>query len=144
MRGQLYEELNEPNKALVDYAQAFKTDQKDSVVSTKSIAMKLRSALLSKQGKHKEAIKDLDAIISIQPDNDELLRLRGEQYYKLKDYKNAISDFTEAIEMAPHFSRLTFEARSKAYKAIGEDELAEKDLASAAKIKESPAERPIY
>lgn len=144
MRGQLFEELGRNEEALKDYLLAFERDNKDSVVSSKSVSMKFRSKLHSKLGNHKEAVNDLNRVLAVMPKDDELLRLRGEQYLLMKDYKKAVQDFTTVIEVAPHFARLALEDRSKAYKALGEDELAKQDLERANKLKDAPAEKPVY
>lgn len=55
-----------------------------------------------------------------------LLSLRGECYLLNKDYKNAINDFTESIKIEP--SRNVYEKRSNAYRALGMNDLADKDI----------------
>ena len=52
---------------------------------------------------------------------------RGDAYFGLKNYKQAISDFTEAIKLSPNFSNAYYK-RGICYKEIGENEKAKKDF----------------
>jgi len=59
------------------------------------------------------ALKDLDKIAETHPDNDQVFFNRGYVYLDLKDYDNAITNFSKAIEINDFFmSRF---ARAKAY-----------------------------
>lgn len=144
MRAQLYESLGRYEEALADYENVSKFEHDGTKLDTRSVAKKLRAALLSKLDRHQEALAVLDQALEEQKNDDELLRLRGEQYMALKQYDKAIADLTRSIEVAPHYARMTYEARSKAYEAAGKPELAAKDLERAAKLKETPAEKPVY
>ena len=144
MRAQLYESLGRYEEALQDYENVSKFEHEETKADTKSVAKKLRAALLSKLDRHKEALEVLDKALLEQNNDDELLRLRGEQYMALKQYDKAIADLTRSIEVAPHYARMTYEARSKAYEAAGKPELAAKDRERAAQLKETPAEKPVY
>ena len=78
--------------------------------------------------------------------------LRAESYYKLKDYNNAISDYTKAIERLNAFNEYNikqcfnnknqfeqvlasyYNKRGLAYQAAGDNEKAEADFAKAKQL----------
>lgn len=144
MRGQLYEDLGKNEKALEEYNQAAKTNTIYNKVSTKIAGLKTRAILLNKLGRFEEATADLTEILKERPNDDELLRLRGDNFCALKKYDQALSDYTNSINAAPDFARLSYAARAKLYRLQGKNNLAEKDLVKSIKLKEAPAETPLY
>lgn len=110
----------------------------------RSYVLNLRADLYSRMNRHNDAIKDFSALIDFDPQNDDAWRLRGEQYIKLGKYEKAIEDYTKAIDIAPEFARASLIARSRAYRKIGRQDLAEIDENQARTLSDRPAEIPIY
>lgn len=144
MRAQLYESLGRNEEALEDYKNVAKYEREGERMDKKSVAVKLRASLLDKLGRHKEAVEVLTEGLELFQKDDELLRLRGEQFLKLKDYDKAVSDFSRSIKEEPHYAGAALEARSRAYDLMGKKNLAEADRKAALELKDRPAEKPVY
>jgi tetratricopeptide (TPR) repeat protein len=63
--------------------------------------------------------------------NNDAFNLRANIKAHTKDWKGAISDYSHAISLSPTSSY--YKNRAQAYKALGLEELAKKDLMSAEK-----------
>lgn len=142
-RGVLLEKLGRYDLALSDYSRAI-TLQPASDILVTGQSFKTRASLLSRLGRHKESIADLSKAIGLDDSDDDALRTRGDEYFALGHLEKAIADYTRAIELSPQYARASFEARSKAYRALGKFELAEKDKKEAGLLRKGPAEKPIY
>ena len=84
-------------------------------------------------GQSKLAFADYAKVLELDPTskyNDTLYLNRGRLRFGLKDYEGAIMDFTKAIELNPGYVP-AYEARAKAYRAIGKNSLADDDDKSA-------------
>jgi tetratricopeptide (TPR) repeat protein len=73
-----------------------------------------------------------DFRISINPEDPKAFKERGIAYYNLKNYKQAISDFSKAISFDPKDGELNH-LRRQCYKKIGEDDKADQDFIIASK-----------
>jgi tetratricopeptide (TPR) repeat protein/S1-C subfamily serine protease len=120
MRGGAYSVLEDYKQAIADYTQAIQLDPKDAIYYS------LRGFAYSKLKDYKQAISDLTETIRRDPKNAPytvqglrysefkhykdfignytgFMRIayatRGGTYYKLKEYKLAIDDFTQAIKI---------------------------------------------
>ena len=142
-RGQILETLKRFDDAKTEYKHILKFEQKKLKVPLKGLAYKQLAAIDSDQGKHKNAIQYLTEWIKLDVDDDEPVRLRGLEYAKVQDFKNALLDLDAAIELAPDVAG-NFVARAGVYSMMGKSELAEKDRLEANRLKDVPAERPIY
>lgn len=142
-RGALLEKLGRYDQALSDYSKAIALQPAAAILAT-GADYKTRASLLSRLGRHKESISDLSKAIGLDDSDDDALRIRGDEYFALGQFEKAIADYTRAIELSPQYARASFEARSKAYKALGKLELAEKDKKEARLLRQGPAETPIY
>lgn len=142
-RGVLLEKLGRYDQALLDYSKAIAL-QPASAILVAGENYKARASLLSRLGRHKESISDLSKAISLDDSDDDALRVRGDEYCALGKVENAVADYTRAIELSPDYARASYEARSKAYKAMGKLDLAEKDRREARLLRQGPAEKPIY
>lgn len=142
-RGQIFETLKKYEDAKKEYQHILKFEQKKLKVPLKGLAYKQLAALESAQGKHKNAIQYLTEAMKLDIDDDEPVRLRGLEYAKDQDFKNAIVDLDAAIDLAPDVAG-NFLARAEVYSMMGKSELADKDRLEAKRLKEMPAERPIY
>ena len=65
---------------------------------------------------------------------------RGKAYLEIKNYKMAISDFTEALEVEPNM-RGTLFARGRAYWKSGEKKKGKKDIEKAAALGSGTAKK---
>ncbi|MFN7499953.1 MAG: tetratricopeptide repeat protein [Dolichospermum sp.] len=119
-RGSAYEGLKEYKQAIADYTQAIQLDPKDAIYHS------LRGGAYSKLKDYKQAISDLTETIRRDPKNapytmqglrysefkdikgflsgytglmSKAYATRGGTYYKLKEYKLAINDYTQAIKI---------------------------------------------
>lgn len=146
LRGQLHEKMKSYDEAVEDYRKAGTLEGKGlgSKLGSSDLAYKASAKLLSRLKQHKEAVKDLTRAIELNPGDDELMCLRGEEYIELKEYKKALVDLNKAIATDPRFARKAYEARSKLYGLTGKEELAKKDLEKAKQLKTAPAEKPLY
>lgn len=142
-RGELYEYLQQYDKALADYSIA--ADMKESEKDLGSTQpFRARAKLYSKLNRSRDAIGDFDQILKRDPYDEESLRLRALEYLKLGDEPKALADLNRSIELAPDYGRASYEARAKIFKRQGKQALADADLKKASSIKAKPAEVPIY
>ncbi|MCC7527755.1 MAG: tetratricopeptide repeat protein [Candidatus Melainabacteria bacterium] len=144
LRAQLLESMARYDEALADYAKAAEYDSGRDRVLKRGAALKGWAVLLKKMGKSADAIVVLNKGIAMDKSDDELLKLRGDNYAALKKFDAAIKDYSKAIELGPSISGAVFVARGRAYHAIGRDDLAQKDSLEAKNLSDAPAERPVY
>ena len=92
-------------------------------------------------GEHKEAVEDFSSAIKYASEalknrlledslffgNRLIYNLRGKEYTELKDYGKAIEDFSETLNLIPHYDD-TLLLRAKAYYLAGEKEKAKADI----------------
>ncbi|MEY4788394.1 MAG: hypothetical protein RLZ61_612, partial [Planctomycetota bacterium] len=65
--------------------------------------------------------------IELNPSFTAAYNHRGNSAYAMKNYTDAINDYTKAIELDPADANL-FNNRAKTFKALGKDKEAEDDL----------------
>ena len=91
------------------------------------------------KGKKKLAAEDYKKYLSLWSRPEDDMRAagdyceRGVTYRYLKDYENAIKEFTKAIELYPNVAAY-YELRGKCYKAIGDNARAQADFAKAKQL----------
>lgn len=141
-RAKYFEADGRRDRAIEDYTTALEREKKFNLGTAE--ILKARAACYSLDQKHRQAIADLSRVIEQIKEDDDAFRLRGEEYLKLKDYHRAVADFTRAIEISPDYARASLEARGRAYRALGEKELADKDLAEARDQEQKKAEKPVF
>ncbi|MGD9681817.1 MAG: tetratricopeptide repeat protein [Candidatus Obscuribacterales bacterium] len=141
-RAKYFEADGRRDLAIKDYTTALQREKRFDL--GKAEILKARAACYSRDDKHQEAIADLSQVVEQISEDDDAFRLRGEEYFKLKDYHRAVADFTRAIEISPDYARASLEARGRAYRALGENELAERDLAEARDQEGKRAEKPVF
>lgn len=137
-RGIMYEGNNQIEKALKDY------DKAVFLAKKKTDAMTARARAYRMLGREDEALKDLNTIIESNPKDDDSIRTRGDIFAGRKQFKAAIRDYSKVIRNSPDQARLAYEARARAYDALGEKEKAESDRKSASVIKARPAEKTLF
>lgn len=144
LRAQLLESMGGYEEALKDYELAAKWSTKRERVDKRTLAYKARALLLGRLGRHKEALDVLNKLGRLDTDDDEIKRMRGNEYLALKMYDKAIAELTQSIDMAPEYAAGAYESRARAYEAVGKLELANADKKEAEKLRDAPAERTMY
>ena len=120
-----------------------KQDRWDEVIKTTTEAIRLdphdawnyfnRGDAYCHKGDFFRAIENLNIGISLAPDNIEsFYQLRGMLHYYIGEYDLAISDFSDAIQLLPLYSTLSW--RAHLYSAKGELDLATEDHAKAKEL----------
>ena len=100
-RARCFVNLERYKDALADYSQVSALD------SNNLTALIERGALRMKHlSDHKAAMQDFNDAYLIHADNVSLLAHRGHLFHVMKQYKNAIADFTKAIELSGGTSEL--------------------------------------
>jgi len=118
-------------------------DETKAKVPLKAISLKRLARIYSARGNHKEAIKRLTEALKYDAEDNEPLRLRGIEFQRLQNYKQALADFSEAIETAPD-TTANYELRASLYDKLGETNLAKKDRREGQRLHDVPAEKPVY
>ncbi len=129
-RSQVHDYLNNMDQAMADVTKATELQGSDF---SRSLSFAFRGRLYRKQSKYLEAANDYTAAIKLSPDFAYHWGNRGNVYAELKDYNKAIADLDEAIKLDPK-NRYFFRDRASAYRAIGRNDLAAQDEATAETI----------
>lgn len=121
---QISEAQTEAERALsqAEYAKAIESAKAVLVLKPDSESASLIIVnALSRSGRKREALAELDKLVTTRPDNPVLLSQRGFLNRELGDTRAAIADFTLALKS----SQLTAEQRTNAEAAIEEAQYAE-------------------
>lgn len=124
-RASILENLNMHERALADYRtmQKFRYDDET--------ALRIASSL-DKLNKNKEAMTYLTDLLKRNPEDDAGYEARGKVQVKLGRLKEAVADFTRAIQLNP--SSTVYKERAAAYEKMGRKDLAARDLKEAERI----------
>lgn len=95
--------------------------------------------VLLNRGKYQKAISAFDAAIEHNPKYMHFFQ-RGIAYMKLRQYQNAIKDFSSSIGLAPRAKNAYFQ-RGMAYRRIGKKSKGLQDIKKAAKLGSGNAKR---
>ncbi len=82
--------------------------------------------------KHEEAIKSISFLIKKNKQDDSSYLTRARLYENLGKHKEALADYSTAIELQP--STTALKERASVYAKIGRKDLAEKDRRDADRI----------
>lgn len=97
-RGNIYDKLKDYSRAAEDFSKAIELDPKNTW------AFKQRGDLyLQNLNELERAVEDYSQIINLEPKDGFAYLSRGDAYAKLKNYSQAIKDYTEATNIAPQF-----------------------------------------
>ncbi len=135
-RGTAYEQNHEMDKAIADYRTAFK----------KSGNYEFRfyiARALQKMGRMNDAVAEMTAVVKQNPQEDEAWNRRAALYFDMAKYKEAIQDYTRALETSFGSNETIYRARARAYEKLGQKDLAQKDLKKAAELQKKPTVSPI-
>ncbi len=97
MRGTLWEDKKERQKALSDFGEAIRLSPNDAWVYND------RAFLWIETGDFDRAIADCTQAIQLEPHNASSYNNRGKIWWKKKVYGSAIADFNEAIRLDPEY-----------------------------------------
>lgn len=125
-RGNAYQNLKQPTKALADWARAIELD------SGLAPAYTARATYYRLEGEYAKALPDLNRSIQLDPAVDSYFQ-RGQLYAALGEYSKAIEDYDRAIlerREAPY----VYLARSMAERALGDEEGYRQDQQKAAEL----------
>ena len=80
-----------------------------------------------------EAIDDLNRILDLEPDDPSCLFYRGEIFFRKRDYRKAIADYTKSLENKE--TAHVFFVRADAYRLLGEYDRAISDYTEAVSMR---------
>jgi tetratricopeptide (TPR) repeat protein len=95
---------------------------------------KQRAEMYYEKKQYREAIRDYDKVIEMDPNDAGAYNDRGLSKLELNDTHSAISDLSSAITNGDTFSKNTYESRADAYVKTEQYELAIQDLTQAIKL----------
>lgn len=136
-RATLYEETGQYQKAYDDCTKAIQLDPKRFRVRYQ------RANLAAKMKHYADAIADYTAVINANSLDEDALKLRGDMYMLNGDYKRALADYNESIDLSPDTSPGVYFARATAYEKLGKNALAARDRKKGNAIKSAPAEKKL-
>ncbi|MBA4027506.1 MAG: hypothetical protein C0473_04610 [Cyanobacteria bacterium DS3.002] len=137
-RANIYDRLGRPKDVLSDLNLILKLEP-DSYRDLLS-----RARLLSRLGQHDKALSDCHILIKANPLDDDGYYYRACEYAALQKWKEAIKDYSVAIDESPESARASYEGRAKAYEQLGQLNLAEQDRKKAMAIRGRPAEKLLF
>jgi len=92
-------------------------------------------------GSYMEALKDLDRVITLNPDFAGAYNNRGKTYYALENNQQAIKDFSKAIELNPEDAK-AYNNRGIAYSTVENYKQAIKDFSKSIGL--NPEDAKVY
>jgi tetratricopeptide (TPR) repeat protein len=86
---------------------------------------------LARHNRIDEAMVEATSLIKANPEDDEAFYARAKLEVKKKDFQHALADYSKAISLEP-LSKY-YRERASAYKALGQNEMFERDMAQSNK-----------
>lgn len=126
-----YSALKQVDQALKEYEKSLSLDPNNLKVLLN------HAGYLEQNNRGQEALKDLEKILKIEKNNDIALQLRAKIYYSLGRYKECISDLNQyaQTEFNKEPAPSALELRAEAYKKLGLNALAKKDIERSKQIR---------
>jgi tetratricopeptide (TPR) repeat protein len=124
LKGQVSEKMGKYQEAIGEYRKALPFEaegQRKNIIRC-----------LQKLNKLNDAVTEANAMIKNNPRDGDSLCLRADLEMQMHDYKDALADYSKAIDIAPLSNY--FKKRSKVYEALGQKEQAKKDSEKAGSI----------
>lgn len=121
MRGKLYHDQKQYDRAIADYSEVIKLDPKSIY------AYKHRGDAYYSKEDYDRAVADFTQSIKLDPKYPYPYNSRGDAYYSKKDYDRAVADYSEAIKLDPNFAKAYYK-RGLAYKNQGSKDKAVEDF----------------
>lgn len=117
-------------------------DVESGVIVPMTAVHLFRAAENSNDGRHTDALAELDSGIALNPLYDDAFRLRGRTRVELREIQSAIEDYSRAISLNPG-STAAFMNRGSAFLRIGELDSALSDFNTAIELEPLNAEAYI-
>jgi len=124
-RALAYVDLENWDLALVDTKQAIAIASKATLGAWRYEQL---GQIYQKLQQYPAAIKAFSEGLKVNPKDEGIFRARGRCYSVMRRYKEAIADYTAAIQLVPN--PVSYGCRAQAYALIGRDDLAAKDRSS--------------
>lgn len=132
LRAKILEEKSEFFKALEDYDQAI---QLSLDPSKKSYYYYQKGFLLRKIGRYHEALNAQEKAVLLAPNHPFSYNNRGQAYGDLKQYEEAIADYSKSIELNNPELHNPYNGRALVYNSMGQYELAMQDANKSLELK---------
>jgi tetratricopeptide (TPR) repeat protein len=116
-RGDIYDDLEQYEKALTDYDQAIQLDPNNAY------AFYNRGITYHKLDQYEKALADFDRAIKLDPDDARAFYYRSNVYHDLGWYEKALADYDQAIQLDPN-NAYAYNNRGLTYHKLGEYEKA--------------------
>jgi tetratricopeptide (TPR) repeat protein len=97
-RAKVYASSGETDKAQADLDAAVAMTEGEKPVGDKTAALSQRAEFWVNQKKWEEAVKDLDQVITAQPQNYQALARRGYAHLQLRNFEQAIADLKASLQ----------------------------------------------
>jgi tetratricopeptide (TPR) repeat protein len=127
LRGCIWDEKGEYDKAIADFSEAIKLDP------TSPSAFQNRGLAKLRKNDYENAIEDYNAAIRLDPGNPVLYYNRGSAYYTMRKHDKAIADFNEALRLDPK-SAGAYTYRGNTWHSLRDYEKASVDLDEAIRL----------
>lgn len=130
-----YEAIGDYKNALAD------TNKAISLAEDRSTDYQvIRARLYCRNLQHDRAADEYSKLLTLSPEDDELISQRGNEYMHLKRYRDALKEYTRAISLDPELPTY-YRLRSQAYAKAGDSDRAAKDRAFASRLARQKLER---
>ncbi len=120
-RGELFEALGQPDKALADWATGMKLEPQHEMAYTQT------ARLYDRLGQTAKSVDIYSVFLKRFPEDSQAWAERGRFNLKLKRYQDAVTDLSHAITLEPVSYPKLYQARAEAYAKQGKSDLAAKD-----------------
>jgi tetratricopeptide (TPR) repeat protein len=129
-RAELYEAANKPEQAVADLHKALALNPKFDW------CYEQLATLHQNMGQPEKALDDFAALAKLNPDDERNYFERGHLELKMGRYADAVGDLSKAIAIEPRLMSRSYDYRAQAYTKLGKTDLAAKDRAMSASLKE--------
>ena len=93
-----------------------------------------RGLTIARTKKHKEAIRDIDRAIRLDPKNHLFYNGKGVSEISLNEYDKAVQDFTKSIKLKPNFGQAYYNRGWARYFGLKQKKQACNDWSNAVKF----------
>jgi tetratricopeptide (TPR) repeat protein len=126
-RARCYFEMHNFKDAIADQSEAIKRTENPELRTQR---VRVRSKYYLEKGDSKNALADLGDLIAQRSKDSRLYFDRADMYHQLKQYQNAVADYTRGLRLAGSALKNAdywYEQRARQYDKLGKKDLAEAD-----------------